>query len=138
MKNWIIVLLIFLIPLGVYTTLEIKRGNGAIVSEAKDTIGKPVVYKFTSPMCSECQSVQKILDKIKDDWDLVVFEEINVSGTGADKKRAKQLIAKYDITMVPTLVFIDNTGNVYKKIEVDMTQEDIESALIGIAPKRKK
>ena len=135
MKNWIIVLLIFLIPLGVYTTLEIKRGS--YVSEAKNNMGQAVVLKFTSPMCSECQSVQKILDKIKDNWELVEFREVNVAGGASEKKEIKALIKKYNVTMVPTLVFIDNAGNVSKIIEVDMTQDDIERELSLIAPKRK-
>ncbi|MBE7705752.1 MAG: thioredoxin family protein [Cyanobacteria bacterium SIG30] len=136
MKNWIIVLIIFILPVSLYIFLENTREiktNSAI--SAPNTA---IVYKFMSPMCSECILVQKKIDKIKDNWNHVVFEEINVSGNNSKIKHTKNLIKKYEITMVPTLVFVDNAGNFYKKIEVDMTEEDIEKALSGIASKKEK
>ena len=135
MKNWAIILIIFLVPVVLYFVFSSNKEANMSVAKTPTTA---VVYKFMSPMCSECIVVQKKLDKIKNNWDNVVFEEINVTENSPNKKRTKELIKKYDITMVPTLVFIDNTGNFYKKIEVDMTEEDIENGLKGIAPKRNK
>ena len=86
-------------------------------------------------MCSECKNVQKILDKIQDKYEYVTFQEVNVGGKNASKKEVLNLIKKYDITVVPTLVFLDNEGNFHKKMEVDMTEEDITKTLDKLVSK---
>ena len=63
MRNWIIVLLIFVFPLGVFAWLETNynKTNAEEVKTASHMVvptnGKPKMMKFSSPMCSDCKKV---------------------------------------------------------------------------------
>ncbi len=130
MKNWIIILLIFTLPLGVYAYLDTKAQNEAMckVEGAKKTdIPRAKLIKFTSPMCSECQEVAEEMQKaMKDYKGSVLVEEINVidnGGKGTDY--TKKQIKKYKINLVPTLVFVDKQDNVIHKQEGTMSHDEI-------------
>ena len=122
MKNWIIILLVFLVPLGVYGFLEFKnpsvKANEAVAAQKTG----PKVIKFHSPMCSECKDVQKEMEGLKELYKDIIFEEINVS---EQTKQNKNLIKKYKITLVPTLVFVDINGNVVEIEEGFVERSDI-------------
>ncbi len=137
MKNWIVVLLIFTLPLGLYAYLEAKaqtdlmckvEGNGTVTNP------KAKIMKFSSPMCSECKEAQAELDKaMKNYKDAVIVEEINVvSSVGKDMDYAKKAIKEFKISLVPTLVFINKDGKVIKKHEGAMKSADITEVLDGI------
>lgn len=137
MKNWIIVLLIFTLPLGVYAYLDSKaqsdmlckvQGNGAVQNP------KAKIMKFSSPMCSECKEAAAELNKaMKNYKDSVIIEEIDVvSNVGKDVDYAKKAIKEFKISLVPTLVFINKDGKVIKKYEGAMKSQDITEVLDGI------
>ena len=135
-KSLFIILVVFILPILLYIGLEKKSEASYGLATTDGT--NAIVYKFTSPLCAECQVVQKIIDKIEGNYDYVIFEEVNVGGKNADKKEVRDLIERYNITVVPTLVFIDNKGRFHKKIEVDMTEKDITNVLEKIAVKKDK
>ncbi len=135
-KSLIIILIIFVLPVLFYLFFQARTKSS--LSFATTSNGNALVYKFESPMCSECQVVKKMLEKIQPDYDDITFKEINVAGNNAKKREVKDLISKYDVTVVPTLIFIDNTGHMHKKFEVDMTEDEIRSALNEISPKENK
>ncbi len=129
MKNWIIVLLIFILPLGLYAYLE----NRAAANYCKATGGATAVstkarmVKFSSPMCSECNEIaveiEKAMAKFKDD---IVVEEYNVLDSyKKGKNAAKDAIKKYKVTLVPTIIFIDKEGNTVRKQEGMMPSNEI-------------
>lgn len=131
MKNWIIVLLIFAIPLGLYAYFE----SNSLDATAKEQMtsnqtGKARVIKFYSPMCSDCKKISKEMVGIVEDYkDAITFEEINVSEQ-TDKNKA--LIKKYKITLVPTLVFESKDGKTFKKVEGFIENDEIESNVVKI------
>lgn len=125
MKNWVIVLLIFAVPLGLYAYLESNsqdtRANAANTAVVNN---KPKVIKFYSPLCSDCQKVSKEMVEVVEDYkDAVTFEEINVS---EQTKQNKELIKKYKVTLVPTLIFETRDGKVVKKVEGFIEDDQIE------------
>lgn len=136
MKNWIIVLLVFVIPLGVFAWLE----TGANKTSAKEaqianhttvpTNGKAKLMKFSSPMCSDCKKVSKIMiDIIPDYENEITFEEINVSdGSKASSKAVKD----YMVTVVPTLIFVSKDGKILQKTEGLLSEEEIRTSLNNI------
>lgn len=137
MRNWIIVLLIFVVPLALYAYLDAKAQNEMMckVENNKEVVqSKAKIIKFASPMCSECKDAQKELDKAMPKYkDSVVVEEINVVenvGKGIDYNKAA--IKKYKVSLVPTLVFVDKFGNTVKKYEGAMKSEEIVEVLEGI------
>lgn len=128
MKNWIIVLLIFIVPLGLYGFLEAAHGERLFSVSKKE---QAMVYKFSSPMCADCRTVEKHIKSIKTQYPELIVEDIDVT----QKNRAtKDLIAKYNVTIVPTLIFVDKEGNIVEKLESDIEKSDIERCVKKIVP----
>ncbi len=131
MKNWIIVLLVFAIPLGLYAYLESNSQSTVAKEEVSmNNTQKPRVIKFYSPMCSDCKKISNEMAGVVEDYkDAVTFEEINVSEQ-TDKNKA--LIKKYKITLVPTLVFESKDGKTFKKVEGFIEDDEIENNIVNI------
>ena len=131
MKNWIIVLLVFAIPLGLYAYLESNSQSTVAKEEVSmNNTQKPRVIKFYSPMCSDCKKISNEMVGVVEDYkDAVTFEEINVSEQ-TDKNKA--LIKKYKITLVPTLVFFSIFGKTFKKVEGFIEDDEIENNIVNI------
>ncbi len=131
MKNWIIVLLVFAIPLGLYAYLESNSQSTVAIEEVSmNNTQKPSVIKFYSPMCSDCKKISNEMVGVVEDYkDAVTFEEINVSEQ-TDKNKA--LIKKYKITLVPTLVFESKDGKTFKKVEGFIEDDEIENNIVNI------
>jgi len=130
MRNWIVVLLIFVMPLGLYAYLDARAQTMCSQAEEK-TLPKAKILKFSSPMCSECQEVALEMKKaMKDYKGSVAVEEINVIDNGGKGTNyTKSQIKKYKIKLVPTLVFVDKEGNVLHKQEGLMSSDEIISLL---------
>ena len=131
MKNWIIVLLVFAIPLGLYAYLESNSQSTVAKEEVSmNNTQKPRVIKFYSPMCADCKKISNEMVGVVEDYkDAVTFEEINVSEQ-TDKNKA--LIKKYKITLVPTLVFESKDGKMFKKVEGFIEDDEIENNIVNI------
>ena len=132
MRNWIIVLLIFVMPLSLYAYLDNKAtadackvtGNAASIPMAK-------IIKFSSPMCSECiETSVEIKKAMKDYQNSVIIEEYNVLDNNQKGQNAtKDAIKKYKISLVPTLVFVNKEGKIVKKQEGLMKSDKIIEVL---------
>ena len=132
MRNWIVVLLIFVMPLGLYAYLDARAQNAAVCKlEGEKSIPRAKIIKFTSPMCSECQEVALEMKKaMKGYKGSTLIEEINVienGGKGTDYTKSQ--IKKYKIKLVPTLVFLDKEGKVIHKQEGLISSDEIISFL---------
>lgn len=133
MKNWVIVLLIFILPLGLYGFLQSDFGQNVIAKDKvsmanTETITAPTLFKFSSPMCGECVKAGKVIEEIKEDYPDVEIREITVTGREGSRREVKNLLKKYNVTVVPTLIFLDKDANVIKRLEVDMTGDDIKES----------
>ena len=58
-KSILVILLIFVVPAVLYYGLQ-KEKVTSLPSYA--TTNKPAILKFYSPMCSECQELEKIIE----------------------------------------------------------------------------
>lgn len=140
MRNWIIVLLIFTIPMGLYAYLDAKAQNAMMctsksLGQTKTPIEnkKVKIIKFSSPMCSECKEAGIELDKaMKERKDAFIVEEINVTkDAGAEGNYTKEAIKKYKVTLVPTIVFVNKEGKVIHKEEGAMKSSEIIEIIDG-------
>lgn len=143
MKNWIVVLLIFAVPIGIFAWLE-SGSNKSIAKETSaqetmakgempttpartNSLGKPRMLKFASPMCSDCKKVStELVGVIPDYKDAITFEEINVTD---GSKESAALVKDYKVTVVPTLVFIGKDGKIIHKQEGFLTESEIRTHL---------
>jgi len=136
MRNWIIVLLIFVVPLGIFAWLESTQAKAGMdgISANGDTLmattGKPRMLKFSSPMCSDCKKVSNVLINVVPDYkDSVTFEEINVSD---GSKASSEAVKAYKVTVVPTLIFVSRDGKIIQKTEGLLSEEEIRTGLNSI------
>ncbi len=113
MKNWVISLLVLVVPVAAYFTL--KNSNEAQNSLIAQAANKPSIIKFTSPMCLDCKKIATEIAPLKPIYqDRVNFVEIDA--TSPDKKSQDQ-ITMYGVTVVPTMIYLDENGKKVRKQE---------------------
>jgi len=121
-KNIITVLLIFMVPVIAYWTLTKDKSLAVIPSIA--TTG-PEIIKFSSPMCYECQELEKIFEEVYPNYaNKITLKKIDV--TDRDKNTNK-LINDYNVKLVPTCVFKDKNGNVLRITEGSIQPKILEN-----------
>ena len=125
-KNITIIALIFAIPLFAYMLLTSSNQTTAQTTQS----GKPQVIKFTSAMCLDCQTMNKIFKEIYPKYeDKIVMTEIQVQ----DKNSFNDdQIKKYNVTLVPTIILLDSAGKQVKRIEGAVSKEEMDNCLKGL------
>ena len=125
-KNVIIISLIFAIPLMAYMALTASNSTTAQTTQA----GKPEVIKFTSAMCLDCQTMNKIFKEIFPKYEnKIVLTEIQVQDKNSFNE---EQIKKYNVTLVPTIVLLNSKGQQVKRIEGAVTKEQMDSYVQGL------
>ena len=126
MKKWMTIFLIFLIPMVAYFFLS-KNGESDVSMQPAFAAQKPVVYKFSSTMCHDCQEMAKIMQNLQPEYsDRISFVDVKVDNMSKD---AKKLVEKYNVTLVPTTVFLNSNGEEKYKIEGLVSQDLLEEYL---------
>ena len=111
-RNLIIVLLIFIVPLAVYWGLT-KDKNVAVLPTI--AVSGPEIIKFSSPMCYECQELEKVFNEVYPGVaNKISLRKIDVT---QNDKTTKQLIKDYEVKLVPTCIFKNKDGNIIRKTE---------------------
>ena len=119
-KNIIIISLVFAIPILAYMALTASNSTTAKPVET----GKPQVIKFTSEMCLDCQTMNKIFKENK-----IVLTEIQVQDKNSFNK---EQIQKYNVTLVPTIILLNSQGEQIKRIEGAVSKEEMDKCLQGL------
>ena len=122
-KNVIWIFLIFLIPVAAYwgLTRESLTTPPSVASEGD------VIIKFSSPMCYECQELEKVFEEVYPEYEKeITLKKIDV--TKRDKN-CEELIQKYEVKLVPTTVFKNQDGKVFHRIEGTMHPHTLKSYL---------
>lgn len=123
MKNIITILAILLLPLVIYSILH-KDTASDLSAYAKDN-SRPTLMVFTSAMCIDCQKLKTVIKEIEPNYvDKVNFVSVNAT---EKSKTVKELVKKHNITLVPTVVFLDSKQNEVKRKEGFVPKEDLES-----------
>lgn len=125
-KNAIIITLIFAIPLLAYMLLTASNSTTAKTTET----GKPQVIKFTSAMCLDCQTMNKIFQEIMPKYEnKIAFTEIHVQDKNSFND---EQIKKYNVTLVPTIILLNSKGTQVKRIEGAVSKEEMDKCLQGL------
>lgn len=128
MKNWIIALAILILPMVTYFVLD--KTHADKTSFEAQAAGKPAVIKFASTMCLDCKRLGTVFNEVMPKYEgQVAYEQINAQ---ANDKRTDALIKKYNVTVVPTVVFLKKDGTVYKRTEGFYDKNQLETYLKGI------
>ena len=125
-KNIIIISLVFAIPILAYMALTASNSTTAKPVEA----GKPQVIKFTSEMCLDCQTMNKIFKEIFPKYNnKIILTEIQVQDKNSFNK---EQIQKYNVTLVPTIILLNSQGQQIKRIEGAVSKEEMDKCLQGL------
>ena len=75
----------------------------------------PEIIKFSSPMCYECQELEKVFEEVYPEFsNKVSLRKIDVTQKDKDTKK---MIKDYDVKLVPTCVFKNKDGQTIRKTE---------------------
>ena len=111
-RNIITILLILLVPLCAYWGLTRDKSFTALPGIASN--GAEII-KFSSPMCYECQELEKVFEEIYPEYsNKVGLRKIDVS---QKDKNTQQMIREYNVKLVPTCVFKDKNGDIIRVTE---------------------
>jgi thioredoxin-related protein len=83
----------------------------------------PSLLVFSSTMCMDCQKIKGVIQDVKQEYS----NKINIVEINAldNNKKVKEQIQKYNVVLVPTLIFTDNQGMQTKKIEGYVPKSDL-------------
>lgn len=120
MKNIIIILLILIFPITIYGILTNKTENNIVLAQNANLATLKI---YSSTMCLDCQKLKKEMQDIEIDYK----DQINIQKFNAleNSKKIQDDISKYEITLVPTMIFITKDGETRKKIEGYIPKEEI-------------
>ncbi len=125
-KTIITVLAILIIPVLAFFGLTFHK-DSSTVAEAK---GKPQIIKFSSTMCLECKEVEKVFKEILPKYeDQITYTEIIVDSRDDMKN---EMIKKYNVQLVPTIIMLNSDGTQYKRIESSIPKEEMETYIRGL------
>ena len=122
-KNLIIVAIIFILPIFMYWLMSSTTKTDANVTIS----GKPQIIKFTSKMCLDCQTMNKIIKEIYPKYENdIVLTEINVQDGNSFND---EQIEKFNVTLVPTIILLDSNGKQVRRIEGAIAKDEMEKCL---------
>ena len=128
MKKWLLICFILFFPMGLFAFMSAHNPTQLMPdSQAAYAQSKPSVYKFTSPMCKDCMEMQKLLNTVEPMYASQI-NFVNYNVTQRDNIM-DGYIKKYNLKVVPTLLFFDSNGNMKDKVEGVMTRQDLERRL---------
>ena len=125
----VVIVLAFAIPILLYMAFKAPQEtmSGAAVAE---TTNMPKVLQFSQQMCSECKKLEGIMGPVKSEYKgKVVFVKIDVAHRSSE---TSALMQKYNVNVVPTLVFMKKDGTVYKVTEGAMPAAQLKGYLDSI------
>ena len=127
-KNIIIVLLVLILPIFAYMFLSSSKDDNSMSVNAQTT--KPQIIKFTSEMCLDCQTMNKIMKEVYPAYkDKITLTEIQVQD---NKPSTQEWIKKYNVTLVPTIILKNSKGEQVRRIEGAVDKNVFEGYLKGL------
>ena len=128
MRNWIISLIVIILPVFVFLSLKKnKESHSAFIAHAAN---RPTVVKFASPMCLDCKKITKELAPLKEQYKgQVNFVEYDATATDSF---VQNKIDKYGVNVVPTIIFLDKNDKKVKMIEGFVPKSQLEKYIVEI------
>ena len=121
MRNFSIIALIFVVPIVAYMILS--RPDASLASKSIGT-NKPQIIKFTSLMCLDCKKLGTVMKEVYPKYsDKINLVEVQVQN---NDDFTKKQVEKYNVTLVPTLIFLDSKGRKVSRVEGFLEKEKLE------------
>ncbi|MBQ2644244.1 thioredoxin family protein [bacterium] len=124
MKNKTIISLVLILPVVIYFILIAFNKDTAIEQSVNAQNNLPQIIVFSTPMCGECRKMAPIVDEIKKNYsDKISILKINAVD---NKKETNKLVQKYNIYLVPTIVYLNKDGKIINRTEGSMPYDEFE------------
>lgn len=130
--SWAIPLPLFVLLLLASASTSVVAGDDELATLAR-TNKKPVIADFGLGFCSQCKKQTATLEEVKKAFgDKIVVRMVNVG-------KETRLTEQYKVEMIPTLVFLDDSGKVtFSKLgPIEFKEIRDQLARMGIKEKRK-
>ena len=122
-KNIFIILMILIVPLVVYFGLT----RNTLTTPPSLASTEAQVIKFSSPMCYECQELEKVFEEVFPKYNRdITLKKVNVT---EKNRQIKDLIKEYNVKLVPTTIFKNTQGEITRRIEGTMQPHILENYL---------
>lgn len=123
-KNFLIIALIFAIPLAAYFILSKQDASFAKKPVAAN---KAQIIKFTSLMCYDCKKLEGVMKDVYPKYSSKInLVEIHVQN---DDSYTKKQIEKYNVNLVPTLIWINSKGKKVAKTEGYLDKDKLDKMM---------
>lgn len=127
-KNFIIILLIFAVPIIAYAALS--RNEASFAKKNMD-VNKPKIIKFTSLMCLDCKKLGNVFKEVYPKYsDKITLVEVQVQN---NDDFTKKQVEKYNITLVPTIILLNSKGKKLQKIEGFVDKDKLDKLMDKLA-----
>lgn len=123
-KNFTIIALIIALPLLAFFILSSRNES---LAQKSNSTEKPQIIKFTSLMCLDCKRLNEVMVKVYPKYsEDIILTEVQVQN---NDKYTNDQIAKYNVSLVPTMILLDKKGNKLEKIEGFLPEKDLENKM---------
>ena len=99
--------------------LDVTKEN---FDELLINIGKPILLDFWAPWCGPCQQIAPIIDQIGAEREDIIVGKVNVD-------EEMELAQRYRVVSIPTLLVMNNGGEVLARAVGFRTREEIDNLL---------
>lgn len=110
-RNTILLLIIFVVPLITYFYVSHTSESNAVVS----TTNRPQIIKFSSNMCGECKKMDVVIKEVYPKYQNKI--ELIPIAVQNNTQFNNEMVSKYKVTLVPTIILLTKDKQVNKRIE---------------------
>jgi len=120
-SSLIAILLIFILPVALFYFFKKPTETDFTAANA---VGMPKVLQFSSAMCHDCKKIEKEMVVLRQEYQgKIAFQKINITNR---TPAINQMIQKYGVNVVPTLIFINKNGQVVRKTEAYIPRNQLK------------
>lgn len=94
--------------------------------------GKITIIDFSADWCGPCQILGPKFENVANDT-----KHNNINFIKVDIDNAKELATKYEIQSIPTLIYFDKTGKLFKQTAGLVSEKDMTNIIQQIIEKEK-
>lgn len=111
-------------------TSEEESANSA-ETRTDNTTGMPVIIDFWADWCMPCMKMKPIFEKLEHEYaGRADFKSLNV-----DDESNAQLKEKYQISAIPTFIFLNSSGEEVSRIVGMVDEEELKQNIEAVALK---
>jgi thioredoxin 1 len=121
-RTFLAIFIVVAVLSGAGSSLAASPAADELVAMAKSA-GKPVIADFGLGFCNQCKKQAEILKEIREAYgEKVIVRMVNVG-------KEQALSSRYEVELIPTLVFFDSTGTVVLRKAGPMRYDEIRNQL---------